>query len=198
MTLRLITPPAAEPLSLTELRTYARLDTDNSPDALLTMLLTAARTVAENRTGRALITQTWELVLDKFPAAELELGMLPLQSITSVKYYDGAGVLQTLVGTAYALDADTLPGWLLPAYNTTWPDTYAIANAVIIRFVAGYGAAGSFVPAELRMWIAAQVAAAYNNPDGTLPGSSGGLFSAMSAALPFIDGLLDAYRIRFF
>jgi uncharacterized phiE125 gp8 family phage protein len=118
------------------------------------MLITAARKVAENITGRGFITQTWELVIDKFPAKEIEIGMLPIQSITSVKYYDTAGVLQTLsASTDYAADVDTLPGWVLPAQDFTWPDTLDMAQAVIVRFVAGYGAAGSSVPAEIRMWI---------------------------------------------
>jgi hypothetical protein len=88
----------------------------------------------------------------------------------------------------YVLDQDTLPGWVLPAQDVSWPSTLDMAQAVIIRFVAGYGAAGSSVPAEIRMWISAQCAAAYNNPHGLLDGKA--------ATLPFIDGLLDAYRIR--
>lgn len=190
MTLRIISPPAVEPITKAELRDWARIDAGNTTDALLDMLIAGARKVAEDRTGRAFITQTWERVYDKFPAAEMEIGMLPLASITSVKYYDADGALQTLASTLYTLDANALPGWVLLAYDETWPDTYAIANAVVIRFVAGYGAAGSDVPAEIRMWICAQVAAAYRNPAGLLEGTA--------QPLQFLDGLLDHYRIRFF
>ncbi|MCR4375991.1 MAG: hypothetical protein NUW22_14205 [Acidobacteria bacterium] len=162
--------------------------TNTTSDPMLSMLITAARRVAENMTGRAFITQTWELVLDVFPSKEIEIGMLPIQSITTVKYYDTDGVLQTIAAADYVLEPDTLPGWLLPAYDVDWPDTYDMAQSVIIRFVAGYGSAGSSVPAEIRMWISAQVAAAYGNPTGLMDGKA--------AALPFIDGLLDAYKIR--
>lgn len=164
--------------------------TNTTSDPLLSMLIKAARQVAENMTGRALITQTWEQVLDQFPAHEIKIGMLPVQSIESVKYYDGEGSLQTMDAADYVLDADTLPGWILPARNVSWPATLDMANAVIARFVAGYGSAGSSVPAEIRMWISAQCAAAYGNPTGLMDGKA--------AALPFIDGLLDAYRIRLF
>jgi uncharacterized phiE125 gp8 family phage protein len=161
---------------------------NTTSDPMLGMLIKAARKVSENVTGRGLITQTWERVLDKFPSKEIEIGMLPIQSVTSLKYYDDASVLQTMDAADYVLDVDTLPGWVLPAQDVTWPTTLDMAQAVIVRFVTGYGSAGSSVPAEIRMWISAQCAAAYNNPDALMDGKY--------ACLPFIDGLLDAYRIR--
>jgi uncharacterized phiE125 gp8 family phage protein len=187
MTLRIVSQPGAEPATAAEVKTDARIDT-TALDTTIDLLITAARKVAEDRTGRAFITQTWELVLDTFPSNEIEIGMLPIQLITSVKYYDSANVLQTMAAADYALDDDTLPGWVLPAYGVSWPSTYDIANAVIIRFIAGYGAAAADVPAELRMWIRAQAALAARNPDGLLDGRA--------APIPFIDGLLDSYRLR--
>lgn len=160
---------------------------NTTADPMLRMLIAGARKVAEDRTGRALITQTWEQVLDVFPANELELGMLPIQSITSVKYYDTDGVLQTVDVADYVLDTDTIPGWVLPASGVSWPSSYDMAQAVIVRFVAGYGSTGASVPNEIRMWISAQVAAAYRNPTGLLEGAP--------QPLPFVDHLLDAYRI---
>jgi uncharacterized phiE125 gp8 family phage protein len=160
---------------------------NTTSDPLLGMLIKAARGVAE-KPGYRFITQTWEQVYDKFPAREIKIGMLPIQSITSLKYYDAAGVLQTMSSADYVLDADTLPGWVLPAYGVSWPSTYDMAQAVIVRFVAGYGSAGLSVPAEIRMWISVQCAAAYDNPSGLMDGKA--------AALPFIDGLLDACRLR--
>jgi uncharacterized phiE125 gp8 family phage protein len=187
MTLRIITAPAVEPALNSEVKLDARIDT-SALDAPIDMLITAARKVAENRTGRSFITQTWEQVLDKFPAKEIEIGMLPIQSVTSVKYYDSAGVLQTMSTADYTLDVDTLPGWLLPAFGVSWPSTHDVAQAVIIRFVAGYGSAATDVPAEIKMWIRAQVAASIDHQDGLMDGRA--------VPLPFIDGLLDHYRIR--
>lgn len=160
---------------------------NTTSDPMLAMLIASARKVAEDRTGRAFITQTWEKVLDAFPVNELELGMLPGQSIASVKYYDSAGALQTMDAADYVLDSDTIPGWVLPAYGVSWPSTYGVAQAVIVRFLAGYGATGASVPSEIRMWISAQVAASYRNPSGLMEGKA--------QPLPFIDHLLDAYRI---
>lgn len=163
--------------------------TNTTSDPVLNMLVKAARKRAEDLTGRALVTQTWELVLDKFPDNEIRIGMLPVQSITSVKYYDEDGALQTLDSSLYVLDAETLPGWVIPAYDEDWPSTRDVSSAVIVRFVAGYGAAAS-VPAEIRMWIGAQVAASYNAREGMEAGNM--------KSNEFMDGLLDSYRIRLY
>lgn len=186
MSLRLITAPATEPATVAEVKLDARID-GTALDATITTLISAARKRAEDITGRALITQTWELVLDQFPGNEIQIGKLPIASITSVKYYDTAGILQTMDAADYSLDADTLPGWILPAYGEAWPDTISAANAVIIRFVAGYGAA-SDVPAEIRMWIRAQVSAAIQAQSNQ---------TDVSPSLEFINCLLDGYKLSF-
>jgi uncharacterized phiE125 gp8 family phage protein len=184
MTLRLITAPATEPATAAEVKLDARIN-GATFDATITTLITAARKRAEDITGRALITQTWELVLDAFPESEIQIGKMPIGSITYVKYYDGDGVLQTIDAADYSLDADTLPGWLLPAYGDVWPATLDAANSVIIRFVAGYGGA-SDVPAEIRMWIRAQVSAAIQAQSDQVD---------KSPSMDFINSLLDGYKL---
>jgi uncharacterized phiE125 gp8 family phage protein len=157
-------------------------------DPLLAMLITAARRIAERDTGRALITQTWELVLDAF-CREIEIDMLPVPSITSVKYVDEDGDLQTMDSADYVLEPERLlSAWLRPAFEKSWPSTRRVEGAVVVRFAAGYGAGGSSVPAEIRTWICAQVAAAYRSPEGLMAGNA--------IALPFVDRLLDTYRRR--
>lgn len=188
MSLRIVTPPASEPISVAEATAWGRIsDSSAAAVTLLTMLISAARRIAERDTGRKLITQTWELVLDGFNADEIEIGVLPIQSISFVKYYDADAALQTLAADRYTLDPDVLPGWLLPAYGTSWPGTQAAANVVIVRFIAGYGAATD-VPADIRSWISAQVTSAYDHPDMLIAGDA--------KHSPFLDGLLDGYKIR--
>jgi len=154
MTLKLITAPAIEPVTLAEAKVQCRVDTDlTAEDDLLSALISTAREMAEHEIGRALINQTWERVLDAFPAAEIELGMPPVSSIVSVTYIDAAGDSQTLASAAYTLEPDLLPGWLLPAEGYEWPDTLDTANAVRVRFVAGYGDSAPNVPASSRVRI---------------------------------------------
>lgn len=151
MPLKLITAPAVEPVVLADARAALGLDeVDATLDANLTRRCTTARQWAEDFTGRALINQTWELVLDGFPGNEIELLKAPLVSVTSVKYLDTSGVEQTLATSSYVVDTDSDPGRVYLAYGESWPSTRDIQNAVRIRFVAGYGTAASNVPNPIK------------------------------------------------
>lgn len=66
MTAYLLAGPAQEPVSLAEARAFLRLDGD-AEDALVQTLVTAARLHVEAITARAMIAQTWRLVLDARP-----------------------------------------------------------------------------------------------------------------------------------
>lgn len=186
MSLKLITPPALEPVTLAEAKLHLRVS-GTAEDTLITALIVAARQHAEHITERAFITQTWELALDAFPAAEIRLPRPALLTIVSVKYDDAAAVEQTISGSGYTLDTHAQPGWLLPAYNTTWPTTLAAANAVRIRYTAGYGPAAADVPAGIKAWMLLRIGALYRNREELADGRQ--------AVPSFVDRLLDPYRI---
>ena len=147
MSLRLITAPASYPVTLDEAKAQCRVDSADE-DALLNGLIAAATDYVENYTGRAIVSQTWELVLDDFSDAMM-ITKGPVISVTSVKYFDTNEVEQTIAGTNYALDAVSNPAWLVKASDYTWPDVADGVNNVIIRFVAGYAA----VPASIKQAI---------------------------------------------
>lgn len=151
MTLKLITGPSTEPISLDEVKTELRID-GTELDASLTRKIKEVRQAVEHELGRALISQTWEQVLDSFPTAEVGLGMPPVANVLSVKYLDVTGVEQTVDDTLYAVDLDSAPGWVLPAYGHCWPQTMCTANAVRVRFLAGYGGA-SAVPEAIKGYM---------------------------------------------
>lgn len=140
MALRLITAAATNPVTLTEAKAHLReVDTDN--DTLIGSMVSAATKYAEKFLGRALIDQTWELVLDEFPTDEDELAIKiplpPLIEVESIKYDDGDGVEQTLDEDLYVVDSASQPGWVVPV--STWPTSINDAvNSVRIRFRAGY------------------------------------------------------------
>lgn len=188
---KLITAPATEPLDATTLKLWCRIDASTEDDILTGLCIPAARLACENATGRALITQTWEAVLDAWPAAAaIELLRAPVIAVTSVKYIDTDGVEQTLDASAYALDKDSEPGWLLPAYDTDWPEARDVANAVRVRYTAGYGLAAADVPQALRMWIALHAAAHFNSREAAQ--------DRPLSVNPALDGLLDPYRVMVF
>jgi uncharacterized phiE125 gp8 family phage protein len=186
MPLITITPPDAEPVSVEDVKIAARLDAESFDDQMALLLIPAIRAEAEHRLGRRLITQTVELVLDEFPAGEIDLLLPSVQSITSVKYLDSAGDEQTVLNTDYSLDNAKAPARVLLATGASWPATYAVPNAVRVRYVVGYGDDDASVPANVRLWITAMVVQALDNPAG--------LNVAALQPLPFIDRLLDAER----
>lgn len=181
---KLNTPPSAEPLDLAEVKLHCRVDHD-AENALLTALIAAARQQAENRTGRALITQTWELIGDEPPCHEILLPRPPVSAVTSFSYIDPDGVTRDY--TDYRLDKDAAPAAILPAYGSTWPVTRCTPGAVRIRCTCGYGADAAAVPAPIRQWMLLQVGHWYANREA--------VGDARLAPLPYVDGLIDPYCI---
>lgn len=148
--LTIVTPPAVEPITLAEAKAHLRVDwTDD--DNYITALITAARMITEERTSRALITQTWDYVLDNFPDKDyLYLRKATLQSVTYVNYIDSSGITGVMPTTDYVVDTDSIPGRIFLGFAKIWPVVILQpASAVRIRMVCGYGDA-STVPQPLK------------------------------------------------
>lgn len=174
MAIRLITEPAFEPVTLEEAKLHLRVD-HTEDDLLISEYIKASRMFVEKFTARALVAQTWELVIDSFPSSEIQLPLPPLQSVESIKYDDSAGVEQTLGTTQYEVDTVSEPGWVVPVI-TGWPSgTFNGINAVRIRFVAGYASANSppidTVPSSLKSAILLQVGNFYANRESQVVGT---------------------------
>lgn len=157
MPLALVTGPAETPVTLAEAKAHLRV-LGSAEDALIAALVASATQHIEGRQGvlgRALVTQTWDLYLDGFPryrAGRIELPLPPLQSVTSVKYTDAAGVEQTVAPSAYMVDTMHPVGRVRPVYQTFWPVPRLDEGSVRVRFVAGYGGAAA-VPQPLKQAI---------------------------------------------
>ena len=191
MALKLITAPSTYPVTLAEAKLHCRVDIADD-DTLITALITAATEMAEQKTGRAIMTQTLELTLDAFPEA-FELTRVPVQSITSVKYYDTTGAQQTLSNTLYALDAadDFGFAYISPVYAGVWPNTRDQINAVAVRYVAGYADAAS-VPQSIKNWILLMVSTMYANRETEAYSSRA---VSTTVQMQFVDRLLDRYVV---
>lgn len=188
--LKLVTAPAEEPITLAEAKTHLRVDASDE-DALITSLIVAARRAAEQRTGRALVTQTWEASCDEFPGSGegIPLQLAPVQSVTSVKYIDTAGVEQTIGAPNYTLnDRGSMGHSVLPAHGYAWPSAREQQNAVTVRFVAGYGAAAA-VPQDIKAWLLLTIGTLYMQRESFV----GNAMFAPAIPDRFWDALLDPY-----
>ncbi len=218
MGLKLITAPTVEPVTLADTYLQCYLVPSGSPpvhpqDSTLTRAIASGRRAAESYTRRALMTQTWELWLDRFPGEDarrafwhrdssravhredfaLKIPLPPLQSITSVKYIDETGAEQTMDPSAYQLDDASEPAQLFPAVGTCWPRTQCdTVGSVKVRFVAGYGDAEESVPEDIRSWILMRVGHWFENREATAAARGSG---SDLIEVPFVDELLNPYRV---
>lgn len=140
----LITAPDDDVLSLAEVKSHLAEESSDK-DALIQSLIDGEvaqlDAPAGGELGRALRPQTWELQLDCFPAAEIELPFPPLIEIVSVKYDDTGGTERTLVEDT-DFEVEGLGGRgkqiIRPLYLGTWPLARSHPGSVRIRFEAGY------------------------------------------------------------
>jgi uncharacterized phiE125 gp8 family phage protein len=150
--------PTLLPIDLADAKLHMRM-TQDTDDAAIQRCIKVATQTAEDYMSRGLLTQTWKLVLREF-ADTLYLPMAaPLQSVTSVKYYDANGTLQTLANTVYDVDTVSRPGRVTLAFNQVWPTTVAFRRAgrVEITYVVGWTAATAMperIKQGIRMYVA--------------------------------------------
>lgn len=174
---KLKTGPTVEPLSSTEAKLHLKIDpADTTDDTLVTALIKAAREMAENYTGRALINQTWEYSFSDWPHYidplhnYIELMPSQLSSITSITYKDVNGATQTLASTGYEADTYNLPGRVCLKFGKVWPVAQYIQNAILITFVAGYGTDGTSVPGPIKSAILLIIGHLYENREDVIIG----------------------------
>jgi uncharacterized phiE125 gp8 family phage protein len=182
---KLITGPATEPLTLAEAKLYLRVDS-TSEDDLITALIKAARLQVENKTYRMLITQTWDLILDKTDLNEslIQIYKQPVTAISSIKYYDSNNTEQTLSATNYQTEVSSNPA---KVQIITFPQIYDRLGAVTIRFVAGYANAGA-VPQDIKQAMYFLIGHMYENRQMAVTGT-------IAQDIPFtVQYLLEPYR----
>ncbi|OPX87737.1 MAG: Phage gp6-like head-tail connector protein [Pelotomaculum sp. PtaB.Bin104] len=171
MALKIKTQPASEPISLAEAKSHLRVD-GTDEDTFIDGLISAAREDCEDFQSRAYITQTWELWLDNWPGSDcIDIPLPPLQSITSIKYYDTDGTEYTMATVDYFVDTKSYVGRVVLAYGKAWPSTtLRPANGVCIEFVAGYGDAAADLPAAVKQAMLLIIGDLYENRENTVIG----------------------------
>jgi len=161
---KLITAAATEPVTAANTKLYTRI-VGSTEDDLIDTWIAAGRKLAEDFQNRAYITQTWELYFDCFPPSPFNLPRPPLVSITSIKYYDTDETEYTVSSDDYIVDTCEI-GRVSLQHGGTWPSTtLRPVNGVIVRFVAGYGAAAD-VPESVKDAIYLYCAYRYENRTG--------------------------------
>ena len=177
MALKLNTAPTVEPIDLAKAKTHLRIDLDDEGEnQLIEDYIEAARLECERFQNRSYITQTWELWLDNWPGSgTIELKRPPVQSVTSVKYYDTSDTEATFSSDDYFVDTkDQYSPRLVLGYGKSWPSTtLRPANGVCVTYVTGYGDSGDDVPGNLKSAVLLMLGHFYENREAVIAGGGG-------------------------
>lgn len=169
MTSYLLAGPVEEPVSLAEAKAFLKVD-DSAEDGLITTLIGAARLHVEGVTGRALLAQSWRIVLDDWPEnGVVKLPLSPLLSVTSIAAIDGNGASHDIPLGQFRSEPDRL---LLPRVVVGMPGLQE-RNGIEIDYVAGFGSEPEEVPADLRQALLGLVAHWHEHRDAVLIAGSG-------------------------
>jgi uncharacterized phiE125 gp8 family phage protein len=140
----LVTAPTSEPISVAEAKKQLELaPSDDAHDDHLAIIIAAAREQFEHDTDRAMCYQTWKINTDCFYDG-LTLPKKPVQSITTVKYYDSTNTQQTLSSSLYQLDA--AKSQIRVAYLASIPQALDRWDAWEITYRLGYSSDSTSVP----------------------------------------------------
>lgn len=211
------TAPKDEPITLAEARLHLR-DPEDAENSRIAANLAAARQHVENVCERAIMPQTWRVVLDDFrehqrrqqgrqdylldnPSLRYDPRQLPPQrqaiklpggnvhAVSSVKYIDTAGTEQTLDPSAYQLDPSTAPARLLPAPGGSWPQTQCgRVAAVTVDYTCGWAEAAQ-VPQALKSAILLLLGDLHENREAQIVGTT---ITTNKA----VESLIWPYRLR--
>lgn len=141
MGLQLLAAPTTQPVSLEVAKKHLRIAPDDTDqDDEVERLIRAATTRVERITQRALLAQSWRLVLDAFPSGPVLIPRPPLVTVEAVTYTDALGVDRELDAATYVVNPYGLIGQITSTQGRCWPVTAKQAMSLRVDFTAGYTA----------------------------------------------------------
>ncbi len=149
---------------------------DTNFDALIDLLTAGVTEFAERYTGLTFIDQNYVTFRDFFTDS-FELRRAPISAITHVKYTDNDDAQQTVVNTVYGL-TQTQYQRVFERDDQTWPgDKKPEPETIEIQFVAGFGAADTDIPGDIRMALLAHIVSVFTKAgdccdEGLIPSTS--------------------------
>lgn len=157
--LKRLSEPTVEPVSLAEAKRHCRVDTD-ADNGYIASLITAAREWCEEYMDETMVHTQYRMSLDSFPT-QIEVPRPPMATAgtctaVSVTYTVENLTTATLSTTLYRVDRDAKPGVLRPPYNRAWPPHLMDFNAVTVTWWGGRGPDAASVPQRVKnaiLWL---------------------------------------------
>lgn len=158
-----IAEPVNLAVSLDEVKEHLRLDpSDTSQDAYLTLLIRAATRIAELYTKRTFINTTFRTYRDFFESC-IKLRRSKFQSLQAYKYSVDDVLTDIDTGLFYTTNETDFSKIILKQDQEYPDDIDKKLDAILIDFVAGYGADSSDIPYDLRLALLNHIAMLYEN-----------------------------------
>lgn len=174
--------PSSLPITVEDVVSHLKLpDTDEGQ--LIELYIQSMVDAFESMLNIALMTQTWQLTLDRFPmqnehwwdgvktahinyiqdtsrSAQIMLPVFPLLSVDTMVVDDASVV----VADVFIVDTQQEKGRLILKRGETLPTiTDKNANAVVITYQAGFGSTATSVPSDLRLALLMATAYLYEH-----------------------------------
>jgi len=166
MTLQILVPPVAEPVTLNEAKAVLRI-TDGAEDVLIQRLIRAARQRIEAVLGLALVATTYCETLDLWsdsltPNGYIRLQRGPLMEGVSIRVTDAEGSFTVVDPALYHARLDSRPGLLMPL-GSGLPASAQPVCGIEITYRCGFGEGAQDVPEPLRQAVLALVAHSFEH-----------------------------------
>ena len=190
--------PAAEPLTLAEMRAHLRIDTDDE-DAVIADCIATARAFTENVSGVRFITQTADVYLDAWPEQGSPI-LLPLRPVTAIQQVDYFPEANNLVDESalthegpWFLDGAFAPARLALPSGASWPTgKLRPFRGIRVRVTAGWASAAA-VPPELRRAVRMLAAHFFTHRESVVIGDRA---SVDAVSVPFgFESLIARWRV---
>ncbi len=145
------TPPAAEPVTLTDAKAHVVIDHDDD-DTLISRLIASSRSHVEAYCNTIVAEQIVDVCCDRF--GELaRLPVAPVQEIETIKYVDADGAEQALPETIYELRAEGLEAAIVLKAGQRWP-TIRSGSRITVSALVGYEDVPPAIQHAMLLWIA--------------------------------------------
>lgn len=170
--LELVTATTGAPITTADAKAHLNIADDASHDTYIsdTLVPTAVDYCERNISGgRQFMEATYDYVLPGFPD-RIELPKPPLKSVTSITYITSTGGSATVDTTNYSTQVPQhTPGFIDPVFAFEWPTARDQADAVTVRFVAGYDTP-ALVPPSIKHAIRLLVGHWFENREAVVTG----------------------------
>jgi uncharacterized phiE125 gp8 family phage protein len=186
------TAPVSDPVSLDRVKRSLGLDNVRDFDTTLQELIKSASGAVSGDLGRALVTTTYTLYLQRWPGRIIELPYPPLIAIDSVKYWgDSTETLDTFSSGSYTAITGGEPGLIALNEDADWPTLMNRgANPIEIQFQAGYGTEIDDIPAPIQAAVVMTAAYWFQQPQPVVTGT-------IASELPLgVSRLIDSERYQ--